>query len=88
MNWCKHETVPPCYRCEAEIAGHAIRQLQNENLRLRDRLTAVAAEAKKLCYLIACSPSSTPIKGEIESLAHFLGHFPEVINAERAKVAD
>jgi len=43
-------------------------------------------DIRKLCHLITCSPSDTPIKGEIESLAFMIGHYQQVLNIPESKV--
>lgn len=48
----------------------------------------ILAEIKALCQLICNSPPETTIKGEIESRAFMLGHFPDVLNSAPTQQAD
>lgn len=38
-------------------------------------------DVQSLCRLICDSPPATPIKGKIESMAFWIGHHPDVLNA-------
>ena len=45
-------------------------------------MSLICADVRELTNLIVGSPPETPIKGQIESLAFELGHYPYVLNAQ------
>ena len=45
-------------------------------------MSLICADVRELTNLIVGSPPETPIKGQIESLAFELGHYPDVLNAQ------
>lgn len=48
-----------------------------------DDLQFLFDEVKTLCQIICNSLPDTPIRGEIQSRAFMIGHYPDVLNANR-----
>jgi len=66
-------------------AANNAARLEAENTELKAQLadmSLICADVRELTNLIVGSPPETPIKGQIESLAFELGHYPYVLNAQ------